>query len=289
MSNKVGGTEFDCRYEFREGEVKVFLEGLEVLHVLLNPENFAEGLFKRLEQGGSFTTTPDGDRQRIHQRVRERLSKEISDEELSKLEAQARRGLELRLLKESVDAAAKATADTFLESVTAFWEKVLNLAAFTGANSLRDLLNAPETKYSTRVIEESLIRIDRERLRALIGEPARGGARNVKHTWTDEERDCLVAKYKELQPIWIEAKRIAKGAQKSRERTRKKEWRAEVLRAYPHLPADLLERYANPRADDAKPSDIAVIHAKRECGITEEYSPKHLREQIRAWKLKTSS
>jgi hypothetical protein len=169
-----------------------------------------------------------------------------------------------------------------------FWEKVLNLANYGGANALRDLLNLPGERYKPKTIEDALAKIERERLRALIGETiTRGGARNVKHLWTDEERAQLAAKYEELQPVWVEAKRIAKDAQKSRERTRKKEWRAEVLRAYPNLPHDLLERYSNPKADDAKPADLAVIHAKRECGITEEYSPRHLRDQVKAWRLKT--
>lgn len=110
-----------------------------------------------------------------------------------------------------------------------------------------------------------------------------------KHVWTDDERKCLTEHYERLQPIWIEAKSIAKDAQKSRETTRKKEWRKAVLSVYPDLPGDLLERYATLRAEDAAPSKIAIIHAARLCVPQADLSPQRLKAQIKAWKVKQSS
>ena len=162
--------------------------------------------------------------------------------------------------------------------------------------TLRDLgKQHPTVKYAfeveqeffaqMRVAVESKRKESEKQLRA--GRDRRGGS-EPKHDWTSADLECLAAQYDDLQPIWLEAKRIAKDAQKSRERSRRAGWRAEVLRAYPYLPDDLLNRFANPRADDAKPSDIAILHAKRECGIAATYSARELREKIRAWKLKSS-
>jgi hypothetical protein len=288
------GNAYNCEYKFREGEVRISLEGVEVLRVLFNSENFARGLFENLKQGNRrFISLSEEMRRKMHERVRERYTQEgleANDELISKLEEQTLRELEIEFVKDSIEISRNMVSEKLTDFVIAFWEKLLNLATFTGANALRDLVNLPEQKYSTKMIETSLYRLERERLKALIGSPTtRGGAHNVKHDWTDDERACLVAKYEELRPIWIEAKRLARDAQKSRERPRKKEWRNEVLRAYPQLPADLLERFSSPRADDAKPADIAVIHAKRECGVTEDYTPRHLRDQIKAWKLKPTT
>lgn len=143
---------------------------------------------------------------------------------------------------------------------------------------------------------EKAIKRAADRKRALIRQhvsaiphvrPERGrGGSQPKHRWTDTDYECLTQKYDELKVVWIDAKRIAKDAQKAKSPRRNQGWRAEVLRAYPDLPEDLLDRFVHLRADDAKPSDIAIIHALRECGVKELYTPRELREKIRAWKLK---
>jgi hypothetical protein len=284
----------DFQYVTEEsGKVSISMEGSEVLTVTLDADSLSKGLFEELKKVGRFAAFTEDKRREMRDYARARVSERGAnfDEDMIDLLVELSvRDLELDFIKRSIEVAKKDISDKFADLVFAFWEKLINIATFTGANALRDLLDIPEQKYDSKVIETSLAKLERERFRKLMGTPVtRGGARNVKHLWTDEERAQLATKYEELQPVWLEAKRIAKGAQRSKERTRKKEWRNEVLRAYPDLPPDLLERYANPKADDAKPGDIALIHAKRECGITEEYSPKRLREQIGAWKLKSST
>jgi hypothetical protein len=143
---------------------------------------------------------------------------------------------------------------------------------------------------------ESAIKRAADKKRTLIREhitviphvrPERGrGGSQPKHQWTDTDYECLAQKYDELKVVWIDAKRIAKDAQKAKSPKRNQGWQAEVLRAYPDLPNDLLARFAHLRSDDAKPSDLAIIHALRECGVKEPYTPRELREKIRAWKLK---
>lgn len=293
MESDEQGTQFHYQYSIREGRVTISLEGFEVLKVEFDSENLGRGLFESVTRSKPFLYLSEERRRRVYEALKEVTAERelaFDDERAGTLENKLVRDVESYVIKKSIEAAKNKVSENFTDSVVAFWERLLNLASFAGANALRDLINTPEEKYSAKFIETTLRQLDRERLRALIGEPiTRGGARNVKHLWTDEERAQLAAKYEEFQPVWIEAKRIARAAQKSRERTRKQEWRAEVLRAYPNLPHDLLERYSNPKADDAKPADLAVIHAKRECGITEEYSPRHLRDQIKAWRLKIQS
>jgi hypothetical protein len=123
----------------------------------------------------------------------------------------------------------------------------------------------------------------------VVAERGRGGAYNVKHDWTPQELDCLAKNYAELRPVWLDAKQIARTAQKSKVSSRKRNWRDEVLRAYPDLPIELLDRFAHLRADDAKPSDIAIIHAKIKCGVKETYSARELRDKIKSRNLKTET
>lgn len=114
----------------------------------------------------------------------------------------------------------------------------------------------------------------------------RGGAQNIKHAWTDKDRALLSENAERLAGVWAEAKRIAMSAMRSRDLSRRRNWRVEVLRAYPDLPPDLLERLASPRAADAKPSELAVAHAGR-LSVPVTYSTRRLRQEIRAWKFKT--
>lgn len=165
-------------------------------------------------------------------------------------------------------------------------DKVVVAAFFGGANQLREMFEQPQGKYTAREIKDAIFEKDWDLIKPLVG-VTKGGARNVKHVWSDEDRRCLAKTYAELQPIWIEAKKIAKTAQQSSEITRKKNWRKEVLSVYDHLPQDLLERFATLLGDDAKPSNIAILHAARLC-LPEnvELSVGRLREELTAWNNK---
>jgi hypothetical protein len=171
-------------------------------------------------------------------------------------------------------------------------------SGFLAASLVRYFRTTGQGQFSVdmKLQVEKAIKRAADRKRALIRQhvsaipyvrPERGrGGSKPKHQWTDTELACLTQQYRELQIVWVDAKRIARDAQKARSPKRNKEWRAEVLRAYPALPGDLLDRFAHLRSDDAKPSDIALIHAAKECGIKEQYTTRELREKMRAWKLK---
>jgi hypothetical protein len=178
--------------------------------------------------------------------------------------------------------------DNLPQAILGVLGNIVQTTLFSGVNKLGDIIQAPDRKFTEKEIKEAIFNPAWERLKPLISLPftSHGGARNVKHVWTDEERRCLVNNYEQLQPIWLDAKRIAKDAQKSRVKMRNQAWRNEILRAYPELPEDLIERFATPRSEDAKPSNIALIHSARLCVPGVELSTVRLRKEIKTWKFK---
>lgn len=268
------------------------LEGFEVMRVLFSRANFSKALFAKLKLSEPFLKMTDEIRPKLYADLRERLAKdgiEITDLEIFKHEPEMLRQMEQQYIKESIEPATQRVSDNLHIVVNMLWGKLIQAAALSGANELREILEAPERKYSAQQIKDEVFRDEWELLKPIIG-VSTGGARNVKHVWSDKDRECLASKYAELQPIWIEAKKIARLAQNSKEATRKKEWRKEVLGVYENLPADLLERFATLRGDDAKPSNIALLHAARSClPPNVELSIGRLREEITAWKVKARS
>jgi|GEM_PF-3019625 len=168
------------------------------------------------------------------------------------------------------------------------FDAALQGQTFADLNAIARELGQPERQISASRLRRMLTERYWRDVKGHLG-VKQGGPRNVKHTWTDEERECLATKYHDLRAVWIEAKRIVRTAQKSPEPTRQKEWRKEVLAVYEGLPEDLLERYKTPRADDAKPSIIAIIHAARLCVPNVELSPARLMEEVKKWKSKSTT
>ena len=87
--------------------------------------------------------------------------------------------------------------------------------------------------------------------------------------------------YDRLKPIWREAKKIAKAAQMSKERTRQQRWKEEVMTIYQEqdLPADLIDLLAIPQA--TPPADLALAHAARICIPDAAYSLKVLKAKLK--------
>jgi len=131
--------------------------------------------------------------------------------------------------------------------VNLIWDKLIQAVWFSGANEMRDILFVPEQKYKAKEMKDAIFQREWELLKPVIGISS-GGPRNVKHVWTDNDRECLASRYAELQPIWIEAKKIAKAAQES---------------------------------------DIAILHAARLClPANVELSVVRLRKELTEWKNK---
>ena len=278
---------WSCKSE--GNEATYYLEGVEVFRAVFQPENYVAVLFEKLKSDDSFIDLSDEQRQRLLAPWRETFAKQgtiLNEEQIKQIEAEVLSRMVLKVLKESIEHSAKQMNDNLGPAMAIVLRKVIEASLFSGANQLSNILEMPEEKYRAGEIKKRLFQWDWKRLKPITGATA-GGAHNVGHPWTDEDRACLTRKYEELHPIWLDAKEITRRAQKSKVESRRKAWRKEVLRAYPDLPTDLLDSFSTLRGS-ARPSDNAVIHASRECRITVQLSPRQLKNIISAWKLKTT-
>lgn len=286
-------TQFNFQYQRQGNIVHVLLEGVEVMQVYFNAENLALALFAKITatEPEPFLRMADNEqRARIYDQLKERFAQkglEMADEEIYQHEPEALRAMERHAIKDSIEAATKRVDEHLEKIVEMINDKILHAAFYGGANELRDILKAPEQKYSAREMRDAIFESDWQLLKPLLGISS-GGPRNVKHVWTDEDRQCLAEQYERLKPIWLEAKRIAKAAQNATEHSRRKRWAEAVAATYPELKSDLIERLA-PDSSDARPADIALIHAARICIPAVRLTVRKLREEIRKWKSKSSA
>jgi hypothetical protein len=202
---------FSCQVQ--NGDVIYFLEGVEIFRAIFHSENCTNVFFEKLKSNDSFLTLSHEQRRKIYAAVRQVLAEEsveVSEEQIKEYEGEALRQLALNLLKESIERSTKRVSENLPQAVAMVFEKIVHATFFAGANELRDILKVPEQKYSAKDIKDVLFQADWERIKLLSG-VTRGGARNIKHSWTDKERNCLVLNDERLKPIWTEAKRIEMG------------------------------------------------------------------------------
>lgn len=118
-----------------------------------------------------------------------------------------------------------------------------------------------------------------------------GGRLNVRHNWTTTDYLCLEIHNERLKPVWKEAKRIARQAQKSKEPRRRARWKEAVAETYraEDLPEDLIEHLISP--GDWPPGDLALTHAGRLClpNVSPPYSLKKLKESLKYSAAKKSA
>jgi hypothetical protein len=274
----------------KDGTHTYSYNGREVMGIKFNPENYAESAFQQLQDKALQLTLSEEGRARLHSSIEEHAKRSdltLTDSQFQNLEQEVLQHYAHQLLRDSIVSLANNIETHLNDAAMAILAKILQISGGSVANLLRDSLGVPHTKLKASDIKNLAYKAEFDRLKIITGlRSTQGGPRNVKHDWTPDELDCLVKNYQELQPIWREAKQIARAAQKSQEASRRQNWQAEVLRAYPDLPNDLLKRFNHVRADDAKPSDIALIHAKIKCGVVETYTPRELSDKIRSWNLK---
>jgi hypothetical protein len=280
-------TEYDC--VTKDGQVIYSLEGREVFRGTFNADNYVEISFEKLRANALTLTVKDEARAMLRKSLREFLTMkdvEPTEELMDRVESEALQAYAKKILKQSIVTVARQIANNIDKAVPLVFAKIVSTSSFSVANQLRDDLLIPDTKLSPAEIRDVVYGSEWEHFKAMTGITSSwGGARNVKHEWTDSDRECLARKYEELQPAWTDAKVIAKEALKSRIRNRKVEWRKEVLRTYPNLPTDLLDSFGTPRGG-TKPSDNAIIHASRECHITPGISARRLKAVVTEWNVK---
>jgi hypothetical protein len=185
--------EFQFKYDclVKDGEIIYSIEGIEVFRGVFNPENYAQAFFKKLKPSEPFLTISEDQRRRLYAGVREasaKEGKEISDEELSRLEPEGLYQLSLKLLMQSIENATKRVADNLPQIVTMIFQRVLYATFYAGANDLRDIVEVPEQKFSAKEIRDAIFQPEWERIKNLAG-VAHGGARprKAKFVWDAEK------------------------------------------------------------------------------------------------------
>jgi len=269
-----------------DGSHSYSVEGREIIRLRFNSPNYAEVNFQKLKgKAVQVTVSPGAIKTKLREDIRQFVQTqggEASEQEIDKIEKAALQEYADQTLKSELEKLAHNIDEHLDDVAIAILAKIVQTTGFAVANLLRDSLRMPATKIKASDVHSILYKPEWEQIKTIVGlQSTHGGARNIKHDWTPDELDRLAQNYEELGPIWREAKQIVRAAKKSLVASRRANWRAEVLRAYPDLPSDLLDRYQHLQADDAKPSDIALIHAKIKCGVMETYSPRELSEKIR--------
>lgn len=272
--------------KIEEGYLIYLIEGREVFRAKFNPENYADVFYDKLKTDQVFLRLSDEQREKVKAALRQVVGEEkmeMSERKWKSLETRCLKEMGQRILKDSMVHSAEQVASQLPQAVALVFERINHASFFVGANQLRDVLNLPQQKLSAEKIREALYGREWGHLKQMFG-ITQGGARNIKHRWTDKQRQCLAQNYERLKPIWLEAKRIARDAQGAKESNRRLRWAEAASATYPELDADLIARLA-PDSSDARPADIALTHATRICIPGKTFSTRKLREEIR--KVKT--
>ena len=150
--------------------------------------------------------------------------------------------------------------------------------------TLRDARLLPMSEEEAiDVILKELRAHAKELLDAPIGE--RGGSK------PDYDLTHLGSHFESVYPLWQEAKRLYRQAQKTKEKTRREKWRESIKIIYTDLPDDLIERLAKvptlseeiniklqQKGGSSASADIAAEHAARLCGAPAyHYSIRYLK------------
>lgn len=265
-----------------DGYLIYLIEGREVFRAKFDAENYADVFYEKLKTERVFLKLSDEQRERVKATLREVVGEEkmvMSDRKWKRLETQCLKEMGQKILKDSLAYSAQQMANKLPQAVALVFERINQASHFAGANQLRDVLQLPQQKFSAEQIREALYGREWGHLKQMFG-ITQGGARNIKHRWTDKQRQCLADNYGRLKPIWLEAKRIARDAQGAKESSRRLRWAEAVSATYPELDTDLIARLA-PDSSDARPADIALTHATRICIPGKTFSTRKLREEIK--------
>lgn len=264
--------------EVRPTGVAVILKGKTVFQVFYYPENYYEG---RLKIKRSYQNAPPTEE--LMNRIRSIITKhggQVKDEDIVKASIEATK----QIFEAETIRISNEISDRLPDMVSLLVNAVIKIIEISIHNSFSESTGQFDKVKKLEDIEKILEPYWRHIKDKHLG-ITQGGARNFKHIWTPEDLVCLKTNFDRLKPIWTEAKRIAVQAQKSKESTRSHRWREEVKRAYPELPDDLIERFATPRSDEAKPSDIALINAARLC-LPVTYTTRRLRSELKKLNFK---
>jgi hypothetical protein len=219
MMEKQGQLTFTVHRRFREGEVRIIVDNFEVMRVLFDRAHFAQVLFEKLKLSSPFLTISEDQRRQISEGARKIFAEEGiegGDEIIRGLEKELLKRVELQVIKENVESAAKRASDNLPDVAAIVWERLMQAVAFSGANDLREVLNMPSEKYSAKDIKDALFRDEWERIKPIAG-VAHGGARarKAKFVWDEDKAlqfyqtvEALPRYGADNRPMWEHAREV---------------------------------------------------------------------------------
>jgi hypothetical protein len=268
-----------------DGSVVIHMGDNEVFRGMFQPFNYVEAAIEKWQSEGRFQELKTKVRRELERKGRDEFARQNRpvDNEFAERTNSFADKWSLATIRRVTEEAAQRMNDNLGPAMGMVLRKVIEAGMFSGANQLQALFDEPSGKLTAAKIKQRVFKWDWERLKPILG-ISHGGAGERESLWTDSVCECISTNHERLKPIWREAKKVAKSAKASREPKRREAWAAAVLGTYPDLPPDLVDRLSAPRSEDAKPADIALLHAARQCYVSS--STKTLRKQIRLWKAR---
>lgn len=169
------------------------------------------------------------------------------------------------------------------EDVQGYVDKVLHRQI---TRTLRDALDRAEIEAQKRTLRElnnSVFHLEPDKLERWSEQAARNarvdsrrrlGLRMRGGSEPDYDLSNLTNHYNELRSIWRDAKSLYRRNSESRN------WREMIRVEYTDLPLDLINRLV--LQGESRPSDLALEHAARLCGVPKNhYTTRWLRQQLR--------
>lgn len=254
----------------------VFLCGRPMLLVYFYPRNFWQS---RME---IFSKNAPPPRQRVVEELREIFRLHSEQELPEEVAIESAKQAEAEVFEAYIQGLANGLSAKLGDMASLLFEGGLQVVEIANVNDFADYSGQP--KRALDDVVKSLEPFWRH-IKGLMNVTP-GGRQNIKHTWRMRDYACLIVYYDRFKPIWREAKKIAKEAQNSKERTRQTRWKEEVAAIYQEhdLPADLIDLLEIPQA--TPPADLALAHAARKCIPETSYSLKVLKEKLRHFKAR---
>jgi len=147
------------KYASGEVQVRIVVEGFQVMLILIHPDNFSNSYFNKLQHFPTVLAITNEQRELFLtelRRVEAETGRQFMADEVEALERGLMRRVQLSAIKQSTDKAAKRVADNFKNVADMAWKLVFQSAGFSGANEFRDIINMQDEKYSAKDIWENL-------------------------------------------------------------------------------------------------------------------------------------
>jgi hypothetical protein len=203
------GPSFNFEYQrISKGEVRVVVEGFEVMRVFFFSQSLHKALFEKLQFSEPWISIPDpAVRKAVFEGLRQRfrdqgftVNDNVTDEFLSQFLGPALRNMEHHFIDASARSAVQRIENKLQIVTKLLWDKLLQVAGLSGANALRDMLDVPDQKYKAHEMKDAIFHDEWELLKPVIG-VTHGGARKPRKSKFTWDADKARQFYKAVQAL----------------------------------------------------------------------------------------